>query len=390
MHRAVALAMALTASALDAQPYVDGGETRHRFAQLTLGGDARTFPAGGSTASGALQEARLIIGGTHFWGHADFFIALPIVRGGDSDFRTRVETGARWYPWRLESGKVRPFVGASLMGVQYEQGDGPRIGRMVTPVTAGLTYQRNDHLVTLGVGRTDCEARYPLDAVTRTDVRMHPTWISLAYTRSLETTLSAEAGWVSGQTAARTERALARGLIGGFNVAAGPSSAFFLRESSHLRAVGSAGQHLAAELFPEIGAGWYFARPDVQVNLAFRRNASEVGGYGYEHTARRTSVTAEAYAFLFDYQGFVPFIGPHLSHEWLRVEGDANGATSRFAPGLTVGWDIRPDRLQLFTLRTALRWTPGLSVRVEDGRRVAFDQLEFNFIQFVLYPGKLF
>jgi hypothetical protein len=387
---AIALAMVIVAGAMEAQPYVDGGETRHRFAQLTLGGDARTFPAGGSTAAGALQETRFIIGGTHFWGHADFFIALPILRSGDSDFRTRVETGARWYPWRLESGKVRPYVGASLMGVQYEQGDGPRIGRMTMPVTAGLTYQRNDHIVTLGVGRTDYEAKYPLDAVTRTDVRMHPTWISLGYTRSLETTLSAEEGWASGQTAARTERALARGLIGGFNLAVGPSSAFFLRESSHLRAVGSAGQHLSAELFPEIGAGWYFAKPDVQVNLAFRRNSSEVAGYGYEHTARRTSVAAEAYAFLFDYQGFVPFIGPHVSHEWLRVEGDANGTTSRFAPGLTFGWDIRPDRLQLFTLRTALRWTPGLSVRVEDGRRVPFDQLEFNFIQFVLYPGKLF
>jgi len=276
------------------------------------------------------------------------------------------------------------------MGVQYEQGDGPRIGRMTMPLSAGLTYERAGHLVTLGVGRNDFEARYPLDAVARADVRMHPTWISLGYTRSVETTLSAEPDWMSGQTAAKTTRALAARSIGGLNVSIGPSSAFFLRESSHLRAVGTAGQHLAPAIFPEFGAGWYFANPDVQLNLALRRNSSDVGGYGYAHTAQRTSIAAEAVAFLFDYNGFVPFIGPHVSHDWLRVTGDASGRASRFAPGLTFGWDIRPNRLQSFVLRTSLRWTPGLSVRVQDGRRVAFDQLEFNFIQFVLYPSRMF
>jgi hypothetical protein len=63
----------LVGTVLEAQPYVEGGQTRHRFAQTTLGTDARVFGPADAITSGSLQDTRLIIGGTHFWGHADFF-----------------------------------------------------------------------------------------------------------------------------------------------------------------------------------------------------------------------------------------------------------------------------------------------------------------------------
>jgi hypothetical protein len=60
-------------------------QTRHRFAQLNLGLDVQSS-FGGSTkyldALGNIQSfnltnsfsPRFLIGGTHFWGHADFYI----------------------------------------------------------------------------------------------------------------------------------------------------------------------------------------------------------------------------------------------------------------------------------------------------------------------------
>jgi hypothetical protein len=73
---------------LSGQVYTEK-QTRHRFAQMTTGFDFQTS-IGGQThyidAQGAVQsleisplpKARLLIGGTHFWGHADFYIAIPL------------------------------------------------------------------------------------------------------------------------------------------------------------------------------------------------------------------------------------------------------------------------------------------------------------------------
>jgi len=382
--------LALGPIAAHAQIYIEGGNTRHRFAQMTLGADARTFPADGSSAGGPLGEARFVIGGTHFWGHADLFVAVPVSRSGDSPFRTRVETGARYYPWRLTRGAVRPWVGASLMGVQYQQGDGPIQGRVRWPLTAGLTYQTGDHLVSLGVGAVRYAGRYPDSPTTEIPITMHPRWLSLGYTRAFDVTLGAEPGWKSGETAAQVAQRLAAGSLGGFTIGIGPSSAFFPRASEHLRDVGFAGQHRQPGIFADAGVGYHFARPDLHVGVAYRQNSSAVGGYGYAHEATRSALTLEGYKFLFDYHGFVPFLGPHLSYERLSVRGSVRGDAMLWRPGVTFGWDIRPNRLQSMILRTNLRYTPKLDVTVTGGRRVALDQIEFNFIQFVIYPRRFF
>ncbi|MEO1074606.1 MAG: hypothetical protein AAFX41_01430 [Bacteroidota bacterium] len=58
--------------------------------------------------------------------------------------------------------------------------------------------------------------------------------------------------------------------------------------------------------------------------------------------------------------------------------------------GLTFGWDIRPNRLQSWILRTNLRWYPTLSLPVADDGDIAFGNVEFNFIQLILYPNRIF
>jgi hypothetical protein len=143
----------------------------------------------------------------------------------------------------------------------------------------------------------------------------------------------------------------------------------------------------------DLGAGWYFDKPDLHLNLAYRAGRFDTEAYDYAQENRRRSVALEAYRFLFDYHGFVPFVGPVVSAEWLSVhERDAGTSVFResrstAAAGITFGWDIRPTRAQPWILRTNLRYYPRLRLPVPNGEQ-AFDQLEFNFIQLVWYPRR--
>jgi hypothetical protein len=91
----------------------------------------------------------------------------------------------------------------------------------------------------------------------------------------------------------------------------------------------------------------------------------------------------------------VPFVGPSVSYEWLFAE--QNNGSNKYQgqfdgvkPGLTFGWDIRPNRIQTWYLRTNLRWTPNLNVVMDNGGTMRLSQLEFNFIQLVIFPERMF
>ena len=73
---------------LQAQVFVEK-QTRYRFAQTTIGLDLQRSQNGQSffldnderiqsVSLPSVTKPRLIIGGTHFWGHADFYIAIPL------------------------------------------------------------------------------------------------------------------------------------------------------------------------------------------------------------------------------------------------------------------------------------------------------------------------
>jgi hypothetical protein len=100
---------------------------------------------------------------------------------------------------------------------------------------------------------------------------------------------------------------------------------------------------------------------------------------------------------LFDYHGFVPFVGPIISYESLSFEETDLGVKVRdvsddmLGLGVTFGWDIRPNDLQSWVLRTNLRYYPGLQLDIPGTEEtVPFRNLEFNFIQLIIYPGRMF
>lgn len=392
--------------AAKAQPYIEGGNTRHRFAQLNIGLDTRLYPSVGSQSAklnnvGGLEkyeletqaETRLIIGGTHFWGHTDFFVAFPIYALNKSGFLPSIETGAKIYPWPIQRNKVRPYLGTSFWVTSYKQGDGVSLTRFKAPLLAGFTYTQKNHLIDIGVGYNyDNSFSYFVNPTIATSVKTQPLMFSIGYKWMLETSLSAEKDWQSGKTKLLTDTLAKLGRLDGFTIAIGPSSAFFLKKSSHNAVIAPfVDNHKTAFVPIDAGIGYYLHKPDVQFNLAYRSYKSTIEAYGYNQTAKRTSLALEAYKFLMDYHGFAAFVGPALSYEWLAVqEPTETKMYDGIKPGITFGWDIRPNRLQGIVLRTSLRYFPNLSVAMADGKKVAFDGLEFNFIQVVIYPKRLF
>jgi hypothetical protein len=398
-----------------AQPYVEGGRTSQRFAQTTIGLDAMFTPGGGRSAYvnslGALTDfsfspgitPRILISGLHFWGHADFYLAFPLRTLNLSKapvayrFNSGVETGARIFPWRIESGKLRPFAGISMNSTDFRQanreGDwGPWTSRMRVPVQAGVLYARGQTLVDVSMRWHWANSQtYRVDFNTLAEVGTPPVFFQAGVRRYFESTGSAEKGMQSGAYERLEKRLQERRALDGFSVAAGPSTAFFL-QSSPTGSLGPGGfeDRLRPVTFPEFGLGYFFNGPDAHFNLAFRPMRARNAAYGYEQTATRTSLALEAFKFAGNYHGFVPFVGASVSREWLGLKVTEQGQVfsdvqrTRFHGGVTFGWDIRPTPVNTILLRTNLRWYPRLS----PGEGIRFDQLEFNFIQVVWYPGR--
>ncbi|MEL7221936.1 MAG: hypothetical protein AAGJ93_11495 [Bacteroidota bacterium] len=400
-----------------AQAYVNGRNTRHRFAQLMLGADMVYFPSSGNTANftsqGLLTDIqapavllpRLSIGGTHFWGHTYFFVNFPVsnfldrsVPGGEIFYSPSVETGARLYPWRIERKKVRPFVGFawSLNDWRQEGANGTGVfeSKRRMPLHLGLTYQRKNLLFDLGYGRfVDQPLSYAIDRNTFVDVELPKQYFWVGINWQLETTAGAEKNYLNGITEQRVQTLKERKGISGFSLAIGPSAAFVQGKAPRNELLYPAlTKHRGVAIFPDIGLGYYYYHWDLHFNIAHRSNRSTRKAYSIQQQLKRRSVALEAFKFLFDYHGFVPFVGPSLSREWLsltELDGDlttADESQQQWAGGITFGWDIRPDDFQPWILRTNLRYTPLKNIGAEGG--LSFSQIEFNFIQFVWYPGR--
>ncbi|MEO1727561.1 MAG: hypothetical protein AAFR95_11100 [Bacteroidota bacterium] len=414
------LLLLLPVQLCEAQVYTEK-QTRHRFAQLHLGldveasvgGTTRYLDGAGRVQSFDLPSAyapRFVIGGTHFWGHADFHIAIPLYapqteeRGQEIQFLRGVETVFKYYPWRIQHAKFRPYVGVSVAPFYFEQsnsnlafGNGPELYQTAFPLLGGVTFNARNHLVELGLAWNYAnENDYAIDRATRQSVSLPPVYVNLAYRYILDTTISAEAAWESGQTQAVTDRLASQGKLDGVFLGVGMSSAFWLGQSSYNTAARPYLEPYGISLMPDLGIGYYLHRPDLNIGLAYRSYGTSTNVYGASQALERRSMVFEVTKYLFDYHGFVPFVGPAISYERLSFEEafeqqrTADVEEQQVGFGLTFGWDIRPNRLQSWILRTNLRWYPTLSLPVAEGQDIAFGNVEFNFIQLILYPNRIF
>lgn len=395
-----------------AQVYVDGGNTRHRFAQLTLGITQRYLPAYGTETfyfnnndllaeqMSWATESKINIGGLHFWGHADFYVSLDVlgIQSGQSIFRTDTETGFKYYPWRIERKKLRPYIGFSINPSYFKYDSGIEKRVVLFPAQAGITYQWKNQLLELGINYTrgsEMEYYFSRDHVRTATVS--PLWVTASYKFILDTTLGAEEIWQNGQSDAYAKKLHENGQLSGFSLAIGPSSTWYLSNSQHNEVIHPHMDQPKTEgVFLDLGLGYFFYEPGIHLNLAFRPIKTRLTGHGVDQLIRRKAWTLEAYKFLGDYHGFVPFIGPTVSYENLSITETDNGNRSAqgefrgVRAGITFGWDIRPTKHEEWLLRTNLRYFPNLNVPMDSGNSFALDQIEFNFIQLVWYPERTF
>ncbi|MEM9324074.1 MAG: opacity family porin [Bacteroidota bacterium] len=395
-------------------------QTRHRFAQLHLGLDLQTSFGGQTTyltPSGApmgldlpsVTRPRFLLGGTHFWGHADFYIAIPLAfprveeEGQEIFFTSGVETVFKYYPWRIKNNQVRPFVGLSLSPYYYEQdnervdfGNGQQLSHVSVPLLGGLTFNRGNHLVELSLtwNYQNSQDYYISDSESRS-IDTPPLFASLSYRWMIDTTVGAEESWESGATQAYIEQLASQGALDGIFLGAGLSSAWWTGNSSYNNINRPYFDAFGVSLLGDYTIGYYLHDPDINIAVNYRGYRANSSAYGAVQQLRRRSIGLEVTKYLFDYHGFDPFLGPIISYEQLDFEEAFRGQDFREASdtsigyGLTFGWDIRPDRNQWFILRTNLRWFPFLDLDVSEGQKISFRNVEFNFIQFVLFPNRL-
>jgi hypothetical protein len=405
---AAALALLLWSQPSAAQPYVEGGNTRHRFAQMTLGASS-TLRMGSSqfenTATASSQPGnlgtegshRLVVGGTHFWGHADFYVAFPVMGTGDLRQRGGVETGFRYLPWRLESGKLRPYVGFAHMVDRIRFNNGATVSRNRLPLQAGLYYLTGQHLFELGWRQTFANQwNYHFETGMQGKAQLPGGALTLGYKWMFETTLGREKSWKSGRTAYLTDTLSKLGRLSSWTFGIGPSASFFMSKAEYLRQqLPWMGQHVGSTML-ELMVGYYNQPRDLQFSLVYRGMNSSIEAFGNSQRINRQAISLEGYHFFADYQGFVPYVGLVLSADRWRVNTQLrpeimspafNHTGWMLSPGITAGWDIRPDELQRWYLRTSLRYFPGQNLS-NGSQQMRVDQLEVNFIQLVVMPGR--
>lgn len=409
----------LVCAICDGQVYVQK-HSRHRFAQLNFGLDAQLSSAGNTKyldAEGEIQplilqpqiRPRIIIGGTHFWGHADFYLAIPLTNPKTNKQNqtvacySGVETGFKYYPLRLENKKLRPYLGLALTGYYLKQnngnleyGSGPELSISAFPVLGGCTFNYKSHLLEAGlVWNYQYQHEYHISREIKTSVSTPPFYFQLGYKYMLETTLSAERDWESGRTQKITIEKAEKKELNNFYLGVGISAAFCLQESSYNQNLRPYVYKYPGALLADLSIGYYIHQPDLNIGASYRAYSDGTDAYGALQKTKRKSLALECAKFLFDYQGFVPFVGPSFSCEQLSFEETFEQtqtqmvSNKQLAFGVLFGWDIRPNRLQSILLRTNLRWFPKINLNLEGGQSISFSNLEFNFIQLVVFPGRM-
>jgi len=395
-------------------------QTRHRFAQLNFGLDFQSSFSGSTKyldSQGNLQSLnlsgsyapRFLIGGTHFWGHADFYIGIPLFSSAlkknnqEVTALRGVETVFKYYPLRIENNKIRPYIGTSLAPFYFKQRNnnfqypnGPELNHTNFPLLGGITFNSKNHLIELGIAwNYQNQKDYYISRTQIERINTPPVYATLSYRYMLETTLSAEKNWESGRTKEVTDILAEKGRLNGFYVGAGISSAFWLNKSNYNRNNRPYIGKYSTSIMPDFTLGYYFHKTDINLGIGYRGYGASTNTYGAIQQLDRKSLLFESTKYLFDYQGFVPFVGPTISYENLSFKENFEGQNTfdvnekKLGYGLTFGWDIRPDRIQSWILRTNLRWYPNLFMEVEPNSKVSFDNLEFNFIQLIIYPNRM-
>ncbi len=398
-----------------AQVY-EGNFTQHRFAQTYIGFNALVAPSGGRLLVRdqpqqfpGFVSPRFTIGGLHFWGKWDFKLNFPLNRFGDFqlnnqtelEFITGAEFGARYYPWRIKYGQIRPFLGFMFNEMSLaikDNNSGERDDFFIsTNLVGGFSYAENGWQINAEWNWMPGNSRsfYSPDLEKRT-YKLPSNYLSFGIIKYFEGTLKEEHRKLSGETKRIEDKMRNEKKLNSFSVAIAPSGAYFFRTP---KMTSTQRQSLPKHKYKfhwDMGIGYLLHDQKVHMSFSYRAYTSTVESYGKEHIMKRTSYAIEGFKYFWNFNGFVPFVGPSISHERWAVgefQGDQQqGETTRtrmLSLGILFGWDILASPLETWVLRTNFRYYPFQRINDSNQTKTRVDQFEFNFIQLVIYPNRI-
>jgi len=342
------------------------------------------------------------IGATHFWGYADFYVSINTVGlkfkedEVQNSFRLGTFTGLRIYPWPSTERSIRPYAGYKFSPFRYRQEDtfGNRfsITKVKSIFDLGVGIQLPKFYFTLEYGyvvNPKFETYLSRDVTSNDQFPSHILQLGINYT--IETTQSA-----STRINKKSNDIFSATNEMGLFLAGGPSSSFPLQSSNYITELYPYTDDKSFPIiFPDLAIGYHFLKLDLITAFSFRPISQKRSAYGFEQIIKRNSLNFETYKYLWDYHGFVPYIGGGIAYEKIRLMETENEDEltdlryQKISPNIVFGWDIRPSmKGDWWILRTNLRYFPFLTIGHQN-HSLSLQHLEFNFIQFVLYPQKL-
>lgn len=341
------------------------------------------------------------IGATHFWGYADIYISIPTSNLflEDDTVKTNTVSGAftgfRVYPLRLKENGISPYIGYKFSPFRYNQenldGSQFKTTNVKSTLDIGVGYRLPNFYFYAGYNKLinpDIDVYLSRTDVSRTNLPTH--FFNVGMNWVIESTNSA-----NNDVNRHFNEVFSKSNKNGFFVGIGPSSAFQIGSSEfndELRPFLDA--KAQSRIFPDLAVGYHFTKLDFITSFAFRPISQTREAFNFSQEVNRKSLVLEGFKFIGDYHGFVPFIGGGLSYENLSLKEVDNGleitniTQHKVTPILTFGWDIRPSRKgDWWLLRTTLRYTPNLDIS-HLNKNLSLRHLEFNFIQFVVYPQR--
>lgn len=404
---------------LQAQQAVPKNHSRQRFAQSILGISLQVVPGIQTTyhdregihqvTTGAQLYPRLHFGGMHFWGHTELYFSFPIAhltsnKKGNLTFNYAQNDvfGFRYFPIALQRKKLIPFIGTSLSGFDYSQKvdsvgiqvKGPKVTHITFPLQAGLNWQIKKSVWELNLTYNYKNAYdYYIDKLSTAPIKVPAFTASITCKLIKDGTRPAERDYYSGATAKKYQTLKTKSSLNSWYVGIGPSSSFFMQRSSFNKIYRPfLGSLSTSNAFFEPCAGYFIEKPGIHFNVSYRKIKAEVEAYHTRQLLTRSAITVEAHKQLLDYHGFVPFAGIAVSFDKLKAKNvdditNLQAEQKVITPGIVAGWDILPDKLQYLTLRTNLRYFPIRKMNVANSS-FSFSQIEFNFIQLIVYPQR--
>lgn len=350
-------------------------------------------------------------GAFHFWGHAEIYVSLPLKRifvdeNEKTSFKYNysVVTGARYYPWAFEEKKIRPYIGLSWSGIDFQQKSNPIENQptlskdfLLVP-DLGVVYGYKDFVLRLAINYvSDNEWKYPISKTAFETIKTPNFNINFGLLYTMESSHVKDEHindrWNGYPTVSKLN--YAEDKFGAFFIGVGPSSSFSLSSSKYnQKNFPYLKDKLTSKLFFDVAVGYHFYKPGLFAALSFRNPKFDTEAYGTKQEIKKLSLAFEINKYLTDYTGFAPYVGVNIAYDKLKYRENIDGLTRTFnfkkmEPGITLGWDIIPGKLdEIAILRTNLRWYPSSSFNI-DGFDFKFNQLEYNLIQAVFYPDRL-